>query len=244
MTEFTIGIAGRVIGVRALFDSTREFCREYLCGGEPDFEVCIVGDDIAFERDKSAREDALEGIPPRQFSDAYLETIAVQRKIAEGLFDYGTLLFHGSVVAVDGAGYLFTAKSGTGKSTHTRLWREVFGDRAVMVNDDKPFLIVGENSVLACGAPWSGKHGLDANVTLPLAGICILERGPENIIRPLPAASALPRLLHETYCPQGREEKFHSLVERLLENTPLWRMECTKDPEAARVAHGAMSASL
>ena len=75
-------------------------------------------EDIDFEREKSASEDEVEGIPTRHFSDSYLEELAVYRKIAEKMIDYDTILFHGSVIAVDGIGYLFTAKSGTGKSTH------------------------------------------------------------------------------------------------------------------------------
>ena len=100
------------------------------------FTIVTTQSDIDFEREKSAREDTKEGIPIRHFSDAYLETLAVYRKIADHLLSCDTLLFHGSVIAVDGEGYLFTAKSGTGKSTHTRLWREYFGERAVMVNDE------------------------------------------------------------------------------------------------------------
>lgn len=125
MTNFTIEIAGRVIAVSALFESTRSFCGEYLCRGVPVFSVDITMDDIAFERTESLREDRLEGIPERSYSDAYLETLAVQRKITERLIDHDTLLFHGSAIAVDDSCYLFTAKSGTGKSTHTRLWRQL-----------------------------------------------------------------------------------------------------------------------
>ena len=68
---------------------------------------------------------------------------------------------------------LFTAKSGTGKSTHTRYWLEAFGNRAAIINDDKPFIRLDTPAPMICGAPWSGKHGLDTNLSVPLAGICI-----------------------------------------------------------------------
>ena len=154
------------------------------------------------------------------------------------------LVFHGSVVAVDGQGYLFTAKSGTGKSTHTRFWRQVFGDRAVMVNDDKPFLRFTEEGVLVCGSPWSGKHGLDTNITVPLKAVCILERDPENHIRPIAARDALFMLLQQSNRPLDKTlmPKYLELVDRLAAGTRFWRMECNLDPEAARVAHEAMSA--
>ena len=153
------------------------------------------------------------------------------------------LLVHGSAVAVDGQGYLFTANCGTGKSTHTRYWREVFGERAVMVNDDKPFLRLTPQGVTLYGTPWSGKHGLHTNITLPLKGICILERGPENRIEKISPEEALPMLLHQIQPPLAEEkaEAFSRLVSRLADITPLWRMECTKDPRAATIAWEAMS---
>ena len=241
MAEFNLKIAGHVGRVHSRFDSTRDYCRKYLTEEEAEFEVTVTPEDLAFEQAELLAEARAEGMKPRKFTDPFLDRAAIQRKFADYLFDHNILLFHGSTVAVDGRACLFTARCGTGKSTHTRLWREVFGDRAQMVNDDKPFLILTEDRVLACGAPWSGKHGLDTNITVPLAGICILERGAENIIRPIPAEEALPRLLHETHCPEGQESRFRELVERLAAQTNLWRMECTKDPEAAVIAQRAMN---
>jgi hypothetical protein len=243
MIDFTVHFAGQAVAASVLYPKTRDYCTGYLCDEAPAFSVAITPEDIAFEREKSKREDQMEGIPAREFTDTYLETIALQRKITEGLFDHDVLLFHGSVVAVDGVAYLFTAKSGTGKSTHTRFWRETFGDRAVMVNDDKPFLQITSSGVLACGSPWSGKHGLDANITVPLQGICILERGKENQIHRISPEEALPMLLHQSYCPLAAEKKqhFESLVQLLTEKTSLWQMYCNMDPTAAEISHKAMS---
>ena len=233
-------IAGHTALVTSLFDSTKDYCKAYLTEDAPEFTITVTREDLAFEQAELLAEARAEGMKPRKFTDPFLDRAAIQRGFADKLFNHDILLCHGSTVAVDGRAYLFTARCGTGKSTHTRLWREVFGERAVMVNDDKPFLILTEAGVLACGAPWSGKHGLDTNVTLPLAGICILERGGENVIRPAAMEEALPRLLHETHCPAGAEDRFPVLVARLAEQVPLWHMECTKAPQAAEVAHGAM----
>ena len=195
MEQINIQIAGRVVAVSALFASTRRYCAEYLCEGEPDFSVAITPEDISYELEVAVREREMEGLPDRIMPEPLLERTALQRKIAEKLFAYDTMLFHGSVIAVDGNAYLFTAKSGTGKSTHTRLWREMLGDRAVMVNDDKPFLRMLEDQVLVCGSPWNGKHGLGSNVDVPLKAICILERGQQNEICRIPANQALVMLL-------------------------------------------------
>jgi len=243
MINFTVCLAGRAVAVNAMFESTRDYCEKYICQEEAAFSVTITPEDIAFEREKSIREDRLEGKKPREFSDSYLETIAVQRKIAEGLFHYDTLLFHGSVVAVDGEAYLFTAKSGTGKSTHTRFWRELFGQRAVMVNDDKPFLRITDEGVQVYGSPWNGKHGLGSNISAPLKAICLLERGKENQIQKISAKEAVFMLLQQSNRPMQPRlmPKYLELVDALSAGVAFYRMQCNMDPMAAQVAYNAMA---
>ena len=242
MAEFRIEIAGKVAAVSSLFESTRDYCRAYLTEKAPDFFVTVTREDLEFEQAALRQEAEEEGFRPRVFTDPFLDRAAIQRKVAENLFGSGVLLFHGSAVAVDGQGYLFTAKSGTGKSTHTRYWREVFGGRAVMVNDDKPFLRFEEGQIFLCGSPWSGKHGLDTNITVPLKALCILERGSENRIRPISPEEAMPMLLQQSIPPldKGKLPKFLELVEMLANGTGLWHMECTKTPETARVSYTAI----
>ena len=243
MGDFNLKIAGQVGRIHTCFDSTKEYCRPYLTGEEPDFTAAITPEDRQFEQEASWAEAKEEGIRPRVYTDPHLERAAIQRKFAEHLLKCGTLMVHGSTVAVDGRAYLFTAKCGTGKSTHTRLWREVFGERAVMVNDDKPFLRIAETQVLACGSPWSGKHGLGTNITAPLQGICILERGAENRIERILPDEARDMLLWQSYSPvdPGMEAHRKALVEELIGTVPLWRMSCNKDPQAALVSYEAMS---
>ena len=152
-------------------------------------------------------------------------------------------MLHGSTVAVDGNAYLFTAPCGTGKSTHTRLWREVFGQRAVMVNDDKPFLRITSEGVMAYGSPWSGKHGLASNVVFPLKGICLLHRGAENAIRTASAEELMDFLRQQVHMPSdpALADKTLSLLDALATTVSLWDMHCNKRPDAARVAYCAMS---
>lgn len=245
MAQFRMKIAGQTGAVAANFPSTIEYFRAYLTDEAADFSVTVSREEMDREQALSIAEALEEGIRPRQYTDPHLERAVIQRKFAEWLMERNALLFHGSAVAVDGRAYLFTAGCGVGKSTHTRLWRQVFGDRAVMINDDKPFLRVEETGVLVCGSPWAGKHGLHSNVSLPLRGICILERGAENRIRRIGAGEALDMLRRQSYHPPDprKEAVILSLVDRLAETVPLWRMACTKDPEAARLSHRAMSQS-
>ena len=235
MADFTLQIGQYTARVHSLFESTRDYCIRYLTDAPPQFQITVTHEDLQHQQ-QALREEALqEGLRPRTFSDPFLERTVIQEKLADLLLLHKVLLVHGSTVAIEGKAYLFTAKCGTGKSTHTRLWREVFPGKAQMVNDDKPFLELAETAVLAHGSPWSGKHGLDNNLSVPLQGICILERGTENRIHPITPEDALPLILHQTYHPP------EPLVTELLRRIPLWRMTCTKHPEAAQVAYDAMS---
>lgn len=242
MNTFTIEIAGRKVAVTAIHEQAQEYCRDYLCGGAPDFSVVIAPADIDREQEISRREAELEGRPAPHFSEGYLEITAIQRKITERLLDFDTILFHGSVIGVDGVCYLFTAKSGTGKSTHTRLWREMLGEKAVMINDDKPFLHMEAGQVTACGTPWNGKHHLGENISMPLKAICILERGEENRIQAITAQEALPMLFQQSHRPRDprRLGKYLELMDRLTKGVAFYRLYCNMDPQAAQVAYRGM----
>lgn len=241
MTE-TYRIADRNIRITSLYEEVHVMCGEYQTDDSPEIRVRICQEDIDYERNKSRAEDLKEGIPVREFPDSYLETLAVYRKIADSMADEDTLLFHGSVIAVDGEGYLFTAKSGTGKSTHTRLWRERFGERVVMVNDDKPLLKITDKGVIAYGTPWDGKHRLSSNIAVPLKGICILTRAEKNSITSITKTEAYPMLLQQTHRPQETAQlaKVLIILDRLAANVPLYRLGCNMDPEAADIAYQGM----
>ena len=237
MESFTMEIAGAAVGVQPRFISTREYCKSYLTDKAPEFFVSVTAEDLAHQQLLLEQEAIEEGLKIRKFTDPFLERTVIQNQVAEFLLSRDTIMLHGSTVALDGKAYLFTAPCGTGKSTHTRLWRELFGARAVMVNDDKPFLQLTPDGVLAYGSPWSGKHGLATNICVPLQGICLLHRGAENVIHRAEAAALLPELRHQTYAPDDRAA---ALVDRLVQTVPLWQMGCNKDLEAAKVAFEAM----
>lgn len=243
MTEFTISIAGLRIQILAQYPYAKEYCQNYLTDGEPDFTVTISPEDIEYERMKSAREDEVEGIPPRTFEPSYLETLAIYRKIAEKMLDYGAFLFHGSAISVDGEGYLFTAKSGTGKSTHTLFWRWIFGERFAVVNDDKPLLLVTKDQVMLCGTPWDGKHRQSTNIMVPLKALVVLERGEENEINPIDIPTALPLLLQQSYRPAGAMAltKTLNLLDQAMKKVGLYRLKCNTKPESALVAYHGMN---
>lgn len=243
MEAFSIQIAGLVTRVQPLFGSTAAYCHAYLSDQESDFHVMVSTEDLVYEQKMAELEALEEGLRIRKFTDPFLERATIQRKIAYELLRRDTLLLHGSTVGVDGGAYLFTAPCGTGKSTHTGYWREIFGSRAVMVNDDKTFLKISPSGVIAYGSPWGGKHGLETNISLPLKGICFLRRGMGNSIRRAIPRDYLDELIHQSMVPENPDGQMmaHRLVDALARMVPLWEMECTKDPQAASIAYAAMS---
>ena len=243
MFNFKIKLADKNISVECIYESTVKFCKDYLINdGDCDIFVTITPDDITYEREKSDRERELEGLEPFDPSSAYLETLALYRKIADALIDFDTILFHGSALSLDGEAYIFTAKSGTGKSTHTRLWREVFGDRVVMINDDKPLLRVTDDGVTVYGTPWCGKHNLGTNSSAPLYAIVSLERSQYNVISESDARRLFPKMLSQTYRTKNplRLQKTLALIDKMLKAVKVFELGCNMNADAAVTAYEGM----
>ncbi len=225
--------AGKTVEVNSLNQAVHDYCAAYISNAPVDFSVATTQADIDYERSRAEHP----GYP-----DSYLEELAVYRKISEKMPYYDTILFHGSVVAVDGAAYLFTAASGTGKSTHVALWRKYFGERAVMVNDDKPLLHIGD-VVTAYGTPYDGKHKLSNRIAVPLKAICILTRASGNSIVPVTKDEAYTMLLQQAYRPNDvfALQKTLALIDKMAGKVELYRLGCNMDLEAAKVAYEGMN---
>lgn len=235
-------IADVVFEIRSIHEAVHLYCKQYRWEGEAAFAITTTEEDIEFEKNKNEHEALLEGLPVVKYHKAYLEILAVYRKLVVEMLRRDTVLFHGSTIAVDGQAVLFTAKSGTGKSTHTQLWRQLFGERVVTVNDDKPLLQVRDDCVMACGTPWDGKHRISTNCVVPLKAICILERGEKNEISPITPQEALPMVMQQTQRP-GRQDltaQYLKVLGKLVQNVRFYRLRCNMDPEAAQVAYDAM----
>ncbi len=222
------------------------WCNDYRTEETPDCTVAVTRQDIDLERLRSQAQAVREQEEPICMALENLEATAAYRKLCETLVDYRVLMLHGSAVAVDGQGYLFTARSGTGKSTHTRLWREMLGSRAVMVNDDKPLLRVAADSVFVYGTPWSGKHHLNTNIAVPLKAICILQRDTVNHIgriAPREAFATLVQQCNRPFAPQ-RVALTMNLLSELTHCVAFYRLGCNMEPEAAQIAYQTMKETV
>lgn len=244
MKSGTYLLGGVAIRIESIFDEVQQMCKDYRTNAAPEVTVSTTFADIEEEGRLSDQERKMEGLPEHHFEPPYLETLAVYRQIATALLSRGVLLMHGSVIAVDGEGYMFTALSGTGKSTHVRLWRELFGERAVMVNDDKPLVRVSENErPLVYGTPWDGKHHLSTNIAVPLRAIVLLERGVDNEIHAVSAEEAFPTLLQQSFRPDDPMLTIQALqmLSQLSQKVGLYHLHCNMSPDAARVAYEGMA---
>lgn len=243
MTE-TYLFAEHVVKIDTLHRFVHKQCEKYRYKdhGNADITIKISQSDIDYERAKSEREDKLEGTAVRCFADSYLESLAVYRKFSESIIDDGYFLFHGSVVAVDGIGYLFTARSGTGKTTHTNLWLKYFGNRAEIINGDKPIIKISSD-VSVFGTPWCGKENLNSNKTVPLKAVCILNRDTVNHIEHISKKQAYPLLLQQCYRPENSDKMSAtlSLLDKFCEHVKIFSMGCNMELSAVVTAFDSMS---
>lgn len=155
---------------------------------------------------------------------------------------YNGLMLHASAAALGGRAYLFSGPCGRGKSTHTRLWQQTFGEAVQVFNDDKPALRRLDGRWFAYGTPWCGKDGINLNQKWPLGGICFLEKAQENRIRRLSAAEALPLILAQTTYrlqPHSMELLLASL-DSLLREIPVFLLENRPEEAAARLSYDTM----
>lgn len=154
---------------------------------------------------------------------------------------FGGMLLHSSAVVYENKAYLFSAASGTGKSTHTQLWLKQF-DGAYILNDDKPAIMKTDKGIYAYGTPFSGKTDWNVNKGIPLQGICALERGEKNTIETLSPDEALFWIMNQTVRPYEEERMSQMLdvLDEIINQVPTYKLYCNMDPEAALVSYNAM----
>ena len=226
-------LAGICVEINHQYPFFTKQAQEYLSSETPELSITVTQADIDLERSYGDNADAAEG---------YLESLVIYRKLCEEMVQRGVLLIHSAAIAVDGKAYLFTAPSGTGKSTHIRFWKKKFGDRAIIVNGDKPLVSVTPQEIRVWGTPWDGKERWSTNTSVPIAGICQIGRGVKNEICLANASEALSVLFTQTYRPTteaGMRRSMQLLLE-ISQRIPFWKLKCNMSVEAAEVSYAAM----
>ncbi len=241
--RFRVRLADLTVDVESLHQGVRRLCEDYVAdanNASADLAICVTQDAIDAERAISTDE--------HPWSDAYLETLAVLRALSEQLPARRRMLMHGAVIQYAGRAYLFTAPSGTGKSTHIMLWRQYLGPNVRVVNGDKPIVRIpdaAERPAVVYGTPWAGKEGWQENVSAPLAGVVFLSRSEPGAssIRCISASACLDRIMRQVYMPKSAEAAGATLelIDALLTRTPLYELACDMFEDAVRVSFEALT---
>ncbi len=229
---FQIEVADLVVRIENRFDNIHSLCREYITdqGRPPDITVFVSEEELRREIEKA---------PECFFGRGYAEGVVAYEKISNELPAFDAFVMHSSVVEVNGKAYCFAAESGTGKSTHTRYWKEALGDRVTVINGDKPIYRFRGEQLLAYGTPWCGKENWQKKTSAPLAAICLLERGKKNELYPVDAFELLGEMSHHFHLPgdgQVDMPKLIELIDRMVMAVPVYRLRVTNDISAADTA--------
>lgn len=198
-----------------------------------DFQITINKSDI--EKEKS--------IAPN-FSDYLYESSATLRKISEEIFsNYNGFLFHSVAIQYRNKAYIFTAPSGTGKTTHIMLWKKCLGDKVKIINGDKPFIRFIDEKPIVFGCPWQGKENLGENTFCQIGGIFILQRAKENSVEKIPSEKALFPLLNACDFPKNAMGKLKAMdyIEKLTKTTDVFLLKCNMNDDACYTALSAIN---
>ena len=231
--DFTAKIADLTVGISCKHSLIESMCREYLTEVAPMF--CVR----ASEEHKEKLRNYFLGFS-EVFSDDYLESVAISECIADEVFNYDAAVFHAALISFDGQGVAFAAPSGTGKSTHIKLWRRLFGSRVECINGDKPLFLFRDGKFFGAGTPWCGKENWGCNKTVPLKAVCFIERAEQNSISPLTEnREIMSRLFLQLMMPEEQRlmVKYLEFANKMIKNVPFFLLRCNIDIDAARVAH-------
>jgi hypothetical protein len=232
---FRIRLAGITVEIDNRHNLVFEQCKDYLCDDcAPAFRVAV----------STAETQAYQASCGRPMTLPEAESYLLYRRICERMPKYGVFLLHAAVVEMEGRGYAFSARRGTGKSTHTELWQSHFKGRATVINGDKPLIRrAPDGRFWAYGTPWCGKEGRGVNRRCPLNAICFLEQGTKNHVSVTSTADAAARIMEATVLPPDTDsrDRMAALVGAAVRDIPALTLTCRPDAEAVEVAYEFLS---
>ena len=224
--------ADLVIELNNEYDFLAKQCAEYryMADASAELTISVTQEEIQRERNVS---------PETNFPAGYLESICAYRNLCQKLPGFDALLLHGSVIDCGGKGIAFLARSGVGKTTHTMLWKQVYGDQMRIINGDKPIIRFFGDVPYAYGTPWAGKENFQCNARVPLTDICFIERSAENQVIPIQPEECLSAVMQQILIPPDPQMAIRTLqlLNRLLSVCRVWIIRCNISQEAAILAH-------
>lgn len=231
-------IADVVFELEPKYEYFKRHLAEFVFDGDAKPEYSVISDDLSLEEER--KNCSLPGNLPAPF----IEDLFFERRVSDYILgNKNGTLFHGSAIEYNGMAYVFTARSGTGKSTHARLWRELLGDKVKMINDDKPLVRVIDGKPVIYGTPWKGKHKLGGNIKAPVKAICKIVQAKENSIREVSVKEFLPTFFVQCYhaSDEKKKENFLEFLDGLLRSVKLFELQCDISRAAAELSFTAMT---
>lgn len=220
-------IADLYISVSPRYEFTKEYLKAYQSDSTYyDFEITITDEMLEYEKKVSLEEN----------TEKYYEPMAILRVICDKLTDYDGFFLHSSTLMYKDNAYVFIGESGTGKSTHARLWREYLKDEVRMINDDKPIIRKKDDLYYIYGTPYMGKHNIGNNISFPIKAVFLLEQSKDNKLEKLDAVKATTALLHQTIIPNQKEsmEKLLTMFNELLKQAQFYKLKCNISYDAVK----------
>ena len=233
-------VAGLRVEIKRCSGRTEKQARPYLAKNQSDALKPDIVVDVSDEKINSYIEKHSE----LGYDDwAYMLTGSA---FYAALLNFGGMLLHSSCIVVDGVAYAFSADSGTGKSTHANLWLKYFGDRAYMLNDDKPAIRKIDGKIYACGTPWSGKYDYSKPENVRLGAICFIERSETNWIKKADTSKAVFNIFSQTVrkLPLNGMNLLFDVIEDIFSSVDLYELGCNISKEAVEVSSSAMLKTL
>ena len=230
MINYKLKVSTSTLAINAFNEATKRYCDGFLTDEEPDYTITMTEEDLKNEVTNSNNG----GVYVNE------EISALYRKIADLLVEDGIVVFHSSAISVDGNGFLITARSGVGKSTHAKLLEEYIGDSFKYINDDKPLLKVNNEEVVIYSSPWNGKERRGNNISAPLKAIIFLNRGETNTFRKIDNKEEIYfRMLSQIYLPRekSKREKALKVADKLLKKINFYEINVNQDIESAKMTY-------
>ena len=231
--EFNEKITNLTVSISYTHSLIKTMCGEYLTEEAPMFSI-----EASKEHAEKLRNYFLGS--SQIFSDAYIENYTLFDTFCTRVIDFDAAVFHAALISFDGQGVAFAALSGTGKTTHIRLWKKLFSDRVEIINGDKPLFTLRDGKFFASGMPWCGKENWGCNKTVPLKAVCFIERAEQNSISPLTEnREIMSRLFLQLAMPEEQHlmVKYLEFANKLIKTVPFFLLRCNMDINAAYIAH-------
>ena len=230
MVNFKIKLANTVFEINAFNETTKKYCVDFLCDEEPRYVITMTKEDL--ENEIHISNDGKVYVNE--------EISALYRRIADAFINQGVIVAHGSSFKVNNCGFIITARSGVGKSTHVRLLKQYLGDELQYINDDKPLLEIKDDDVIIHSSPWNGKERRGNDISSSLKAIIFLNRGIDNTYRKIDNKQEIYfRLMSQIYLPRDKDkrEKALKIIDILLKRLNFYEINVNMDISAPQMTY-------